>query len=214
MREFNAVLWDFGGVLTSSPFEAFNRFEAENGIPKDFIRTINATNPDDNAWAQFESSALDLDGFDEAFLAKTTAAGHPMPAKTVISLLSGDLRPKMVAALKACKTRYQNACLTNNVKAGRGPGMARDATRANAVGEVMALFDLVVESSIEGVRKPEPRAYELVLERLGVEAEAVLYLDDLGINLKPAAAMGMTTIKVVSEAQALEDLAQHTGLAL
>ena len=214
MREFKAVLWDFGGVLTSSPFEAFNRFEAENGIPKDFIRTINATNPDDNAWAQFESSALDLDGFDQAFLAETTAAGHPIPGKTVISLLSGDVRPKMVAALKACKTRYQNACLTNNVKAGSGPGMARDATRANTVAEVMALFDLVVESSVEGVRKPEPRAYELVLERLGVAAESVLYLDDLGINLKPAAAMGMTTIKVVSEAQALEDLARHTGLAL
>ena len=109
MREFKAVLWDFGGVLTSSPFEAFNRFEAESGIPKDFIRTINATNPDDNAWAQFESSALDLDGFDQAFLAETTAAGHPIPGKTVISLLSGDVRPKMVAALKACKTRYQNA---------------------------------------------------------------------------------------------------------
>ena len=72
-------------MLTSSSFEAFNRFEAENGIPKDFIRTINATNPDDNVIALFESSALDLDGFDEAFLAETTAAGHPIPGKTVIS---------------------------------------------------------------------------------------------------------------------------------
>ncbi|MFZ8915129.1 MAG: HAD-IA family hydrolase, partial [Pseudomonadales bacterium] len=110
--------------------------------------------------------------------------------------------------------RNQNACRTNNVKAGCGPGMAREATGASAVAEVMALFDLVVESSVEGVRKPEPRAYELVLERLGVDAESVLYLDDLGINLKPAAAMGMTTITVVSEAQALEHLARHTGLAL
>ena len=182
MREFKAVLWDFGGVLTSSPFEAFNRFEAENSIPKGFYPHHQRRNPDDNAWAQFESSALDLGGFDEAFLAETTAAGHPIPGKTVISLLSGDLRPKMVAALKACKTHYQNACLTNNREAS---GQAwRATTRANAVGEVMALFDLVVESSIEGVRKPEPRAYELVLERLGGGAEAVLYLDDLGINQK------------------------------
>lgn len=211
-REFDAVLWDFGGVLTTSPFEAFNRYERERDIPADFIRGINATNPDDNAWARFESSRIDLDAFDAAFLEESTAAGHPVPGRDVIGLLSGDVRPRMVAALRRCGETMTNACLTNNVRAGSGPGMARDAERADAVAAVMGMFDLVVESSIEGVRKPDPRAYEIVLERLGVPADRVVYLDDLGINLKPAAAMGMTTIKVVAEDQALADLARATGL--
>jgi putative hydrolase of the HAD superfamily len=213
MADFDAILWDFGGVLTTSPFEAFNRYEAERGLPKDFIRGINATNPTTNAWARFESSRISIDEFDEAFLDEARTAGHEVRGKDVIELLSGDVRPRMVAALTHCGAHFRNACLTNNVKAGQGPGMARDATRAQRVAEVMAIFDLVVESSIEGVRKPEPRAYEIVLERLGVAASRVLYLDDLGINLKPAKAMGMTTIKVLDEAQALADLEAATGLS-
>lgn len=209
---FDAILWDFGGVLTSSPFEAFNRYETDRGLPADFIRGINATNPDQNAWAQFESSRISVDAFDALFLEESTAAGHPVPGRDVLALLSGDVRPRMVAALKRCGEQYRNACLTNNVKTGQGPGMASDADRATAVADVMKLFDLVVESSIEGVRKPEPRAYEIVLERLGVPAHRVLYLDDLGINLKPAAKMGMTTIKVLGEQQALRDLAAATGI--
>lgn len=209
---FDAILWDFGGVLTSSPFEAFNRYEAERGLPADFIRGINANNPDRNAWAQFESSRISVDDFDALFLEESTAAGHAVPGRDVLALLSGDVRPRMVAALKRCGAQYRNACLTNNVKTGQGPGMASDADRATAVADVMQLFDLVVESSIEGVRKPELRAYEIVLERLGVPAHRVLYLDDLGINLKPAAKMGMTTIKVLGEQQALRDLAAATGI--
>lgn len=212
MADIDAILWDFGGVLTSSPFEAFNRYEAECGLPKDFIRGINATNPTDNAWARFESSRIGIDDFDEAFRSEALAAGHDVPGRDVLALLSGDVRPRMVAALDACRAQFRCACLTNNVKAGSGPGMARDSERADAVAEVMARFDLVVESSVEGVRKPEPRAYEIVLERLGVTADRMLFLDDLGINLKPAAAMGMRTIKVVSEEQALVDLAEATGL--
>lgn len=209
---FDAVLWDFGGVLTTSPFEAFNRYEAERGIPLDFIRGINATNPTGNAWARFESSRIGIDEFDREFLEESTDAGHPVPGKDVIALLSGDVRPRMVEALRRCGEQFTNACLTNNVKAGQGPGMAADADRASSVAEVMAMFHLVVESSIEGVRKPEPRAYEIVLERLGVPADRVVYLDDLGINLKPAAQMGMTTIKVLDEDQALQDLAAATGV--
>mgnify|MGYP006268832255 FL=1 len=210
--DLQAVLWDFGGVLTTSPFEAFNRYERERGIPADFIRGINATNPTDNAWARFESSRIGLEEFDEAFHAESSAAGHPIRGRDVIALLSGDVRPRMVEALLACKRHFRNACLTNNVKAGEGPGMARDPQRARAVAEVMALFDLVVESSIEGVRKPDPRAYAIVLERLGVEPARVVYLDDLGVNLKPAAQLGMRTIKVLDEKQALADLAEATGL--
>jgi putative hydrolase of the HAD superfamily len=209
-----AVLWDFGGVLTTSPFEAFNRYEAERGLPQDFIRTINATNPEGNAWAQFESSQVTLDEFDRLFADESAAAGHRVPGRDVVALLSGDIRPRMVDALRRCKAEYRVACITNNVKSGQGPGMAASTERAERMAEVMALFDLVVESSIEGIRKPNPRIYQLTCERLDIDPGRAVYLDDLGINLKPARAMGMRTIKVLDEDQAIRELAVATGLAL
>lgn len=211
-KEIKTILWDFGGVLTTSPFEAFNRYEAEHGMPKDFIRGINATNPENNAWAKFESNTVSLDEFDELFAAESQAQGHTIPGKEVINLLSGDLRPNMIAALKLCKQHFAVACITNNVKAGSGPGMSRSTNKANAVAEVMELFDLVVQSSVEGIRKPNPKIYTLTCERLGVPCENAVFLDDLGINLKPARELGMQTIKVVSEQQAIEELASVTGL--
>ena len=209
-----AVLWDFGGVLTSSPFEAFNRFEREQDLPVNFLRGINAVNPQSNAWAQFESSKIDADAFDIAFEEESAAAGYSVPGKSVLALLSGTLRPRMIRALKLCATQYQVACLTNNVRSGSGAGMASSADKAAAVREVMALFDLVLESSKEGIRKPDPAFYTLACTRLGIAPEQAVFLDDLGINLKPARAMGMQTIKVVNEEQALEELAKITGLDL
>ena len=208
-----AILWDFGGVFTTSPFEAFARFERAHGLPKDFIRTINSTNPDTNAWAQFESSAIDVDGFDTAFRAEAEALGHSVRGKDVLELLSGEFRPRMVAALSTCKEHYKVACITNNMKkAGEGPAMAATDERAQTAATVMAQFDIVVESSVEGVRKPNPRIYRIACDRLGVRPEESVFLDDLGINLKPARAMGMTTIKVVDEDQALKELGVATGL--
>jgi putative hydrolase of the HAD superfamily len=201
-----AVLWDFGGVLTTSPFDAFNRFEAENGIPKDFIRGINATNPEHNAWARLESSAISIAQFDEAFELESRAAGHPIRGQSVIDLLSGDLRPRMVQVLTTCKQRFKVACLTNNVKSGEGPGMARTSERANQMQRVMELFDLVLESSKEGIRKPNPAFYLRACERLRIKPTQAVFLDDLGINLKPAKELGMTTIKVTSENQAIAEL--------
>lgn len=211
-QRIEAVIWDFGGVLTTSPFEAFNRYEAERGLPRDFIRTINATNPEDNAWAKFESSRISLDEFDRAFAEESAAAGHRIPGSEVVALLSGDVRPRMVKMLELCKQNYAVACITNNVKSGQGPGMARDEARAAAVQAVMGLFDLVVESSIEGIRKPNPAIYELACERLAVAPARAVFLDDLGINLKPARALGMQTIKVLTEEQAIDELYELTGL--
>ena len=211
-RSIEAVIWDFGGVLTTSPFEAFNRYEAERGLPRDFIRTINATNPEDNAWARFESSRISLEEFDAAFAEESETAGHRIPGSEVVALLSGDVRPRMVKMLELCKQNYAVACITNNVKSGQGPGMARDEKRAAAVQAVMGLFDLVVESSIEGIRKPNPAIYELTCERLSVEPARAVFLDDLGINLKPARALGMQTIKVLNEDQAIDALYELTGL--
>jgi putative hydrolase of the HAD superfamily len=212
MQDIRAILWDFGGVLTTSPFEAFNRYERAHGIPIDFIRTVNATNPERNAWAQFESAAVTIDEFNDLFEAESRALGPAIGGRNVVELLSGDLRPRMVAVLDECKRHYLCACITNNVTAGAGPSMARSPEGAAASAGVMGRFDLVVESSVEGIRKPNPRIYSLTCERLGIEPSEAVFLDDLGINLKPARALGMRTIKVVSETQAIADLSALTGL--
>lgn len=207
-----AIIWDFGGVFTSSPFEAFNELEAEMGAPKDFIRGINTINPENNAWAQFESNSVSMDDFDELFAAESAAQGHRIPGKAVIARLSGTLRPRMVEVLKICKQHFQVACITNNVKAGHGPGMDTDQAKANSVVGVMEIFSLVVESSKEGIRKPNPEIYKRTCEKLAVSPTKCVFLDDLGINLKPAKALGMQTIKVLGEDQAIEELAKVTGL--
>lgn len=204
----SAVLWDFGGVILSSPFEAFNRYEHEQGLPTDFIRSVNATNPHDNAWAKLERSEVGGREFDEIFAEESAALGHRIPGADVLALLSGDVRPEMVDLLDRVKDAgYQTACLTNNVL-----GDHPDAERAATIGAIMMRFDAVVESSKVGVRKPEPRFYEIACELLGVQPSACVFLDDLGINLKPAAAMGMTTIKVLSAQQAIADLTRVLAL--
>ena len=207
-----AVVWDFGGVFTTSPFEAFNRYEAAHGLPKDLIRTVNATNPLENAWALFERAEIDRGGFDLKFLEESTALGHPVRGADVLPLLSGDVRPAMVAALKQCKARFKVGCITNNMAQGHGPGMAASAEGASRSAAIMALFDLVVESSKLGIRKPDPRIYQFTCEKMDVAPGSCVYLDDLGVNCKGAAEIGMKAIKVVSEAQALDDLAAATGL--
>jgi len=213
-KAIKAVLWDFGGVLTTSPFEAFNRFEIEQGIPKDTIRKINSTNPDSNAWAQLESASIQVDEFDETFATEARALGFEIRGQQVLALLSGDIRPGMVNALKTIKTTHKVACITNNVKTGTGPGMAQDAARAKGVADVMALFDLVVESSKVGVRKPNPKIYEFTCESIGVSPDQCLFLDDLGINLKPAKLLGMRTIKVIDPDIAIAELEKHLDMKL
>lgn len=207
-----AVIWDFGGVFTGSPFEAFNAFEAARGLPRDFIRGVNATNPLTNAWAQFESARIGPAEFDARFLAESTALGHPVRGSDVLPLLSGKLRPAMVRALEGCKRRYKVGCITNNVPEGLSPVRAADGQRTSA--EVMAMFDVVIESSKVGVRKPDAAIYRMMCEALAVAPADCLYLDDLGINCKAAAVLGMRAIKVVSETQALADLERATGLSL
>uniref|UniRef100_B0T206 HAD-superfamily hydrolase, phosphatase n=1 Tax=Caulobacter sp. (strain K31) TaxID=366602 RepID=B0T206_CAUSK len=208
-----AVIWDFGGVFTTSPFEAFRRFEAQRGLPQDFIRRVNAADPDANAWALFERSEIDAAAFDTMFLEESTRLGHALRGAEVLPLLSGDIRPRVVAALKACKARFRVGCITNNVVTGHGTGMSGSAEKALAMAEIFKTFEVVIESSVAGVRKPDPRIYLMMCEALDVAPGSCVYLDDLGINCKPAAALGMTAIKVSTEDQALEDLAAATGLA-
>lgn len=207
---FSAVLWDFGGVILSSPFEAFNRFEREHGLPIDFIRTVNSTNPHDNAWARLERNEITPAQFDAAFAEDSRSLGAEVRGQDVLALLAGDVRPQMVAALDTVRSAgYRTACLTNNIA-----GEHASAERRETIAAIMARFDAVVESSKVGVRKPEPRFYEIACDLLGVTPDSCVFLDDLGINLKPAAAMGMTTIKVTSADQALADLSTTLGLHL
>lgn len=208
---FDAVIWDFGGVLTSSPFEAFSRYEEERGLPKDFIRSVNARNGDTNAWAQLERSEIDADGFDDLFRAESRLLGHEVDGKDILGLLAGDIRPRVVEALKICKQHVKVACITNNAPIGRGASMSDDADKAARAKAVLDVFDHVIESSKLGIRKPDPRIYQIMCETLSVDPTRCVYLDDLGINLKPARAMGMATIKVLSEEQLLGDLRQVTG---
>lgn len=209
-----AVLWDFGGVILSSPFEAFQRFEDERGLPRDFLRRVNSANPHANAWACFERGEVSPERFGEMFLAESTALGHAVHGRDLLALLSGEIRPRMVEALKTVKTRYRIACLTNNMPIGHGSAMSVSSEKARAVAEIMALFDVVVESSKVGVRKPEPAFYERACSLLGIQPAEAVFLDDLGINLKPAAAMGMTTIKVTNPDVALAELGRIIGMEL
>lgn len=194
-----AVLFDFGGVMTTSPFDNFAALERANGLPVDIIRQINSANPDSNAWAQFERNDVDRAGFCELFEAEALALGHNIDGRAVLDCLKTEIRPFMVDALKRVHEKFKTAMLTNNFSAGDDPG-------SGSHGDTKGLFDVIVESSKAGVRKPTPRFYELACEQLGVDPSACVFLDDLGINLKPARAMGMTTIKVVNPHVALTEL--------
>ena len=208
-----AVLFDFGGVVLSSPFEAFAHYERDNGLPDGFIRQLNATNHEDNAWAHLERGDVDIEGFAELFEDEARRAGHEVDAHAILALLSGEIRPEMVEAVRRIKERGLGlAVLTNNFAP--PPGAERSVERESALADVMALFDHVVESSKVGVRKPDPRFYELACQTVGIEPSEAVFLDDLGINLKPAKAMGMTTIKVTSADQALADLEDVVGFSL
>ena len=208
------VLFDFGGVITTSPFEAFAHYEAEAGLPADTVRRINSTDPDTNAWAQFERSEIDVDGFVERFGAEGAALGLEVDGARVLACLSGDLRPKMIDALdRLTAAGVRIGCITNNVRAGEGAGMARDGSRAAEIAAVMDRFEAVIESSVVGVRKPDPRIYELACEAMEVAPTDAVYLDDLGINCKAAHLLGMHAIKVIDPDDALRELTDATGVS-
>lgn len=206
-----AVIFDFGGVLTSSPFEAFARFETERGLPIDIIRRTNAANHLENAWAKFERAEVDIETFDRLFAEESRALGAEVRGRDVLPLLQGDLRPEMVEALKRIKANFKTGCITNNLPANAIGSMTG---RSLYVAEVMVLFDHVIESAKIGLRKPDPLIYKMMVETLKVDPKTCVYLDDLGVNLKPAREMGMTTIKVANGTQAIAELEAATGLKL
>jgi putative hydrolase of the HAD superfamily len=208
-----AILWDFGGVITTSPFDSFNQFEQDNDLPIDFIRGINAVNHKANAWALLESNQISEGEFDTLFLEESSRAGYGIRGSEILPLISQtSVRKKMVGVLRECKKHFKNVCLTNNMLTGLGLAMSSNSDQEKDVTNVTSLFDIVIESSKEGIRKPDPAIYRLACDKMDVQPHQIVYLDDLGINLKPAREMGMTTIKVLSETQAIKDLEKVTGL--
>jgi len=211
-NRFSSIFWDFGGVITSSPFEAFNSFEEDNDIPKDFIRKVNSTNPNENAWAQLEQSKISLDEFDSLFAKESKKLGKEIQGHEVLSLLQGEIRPKIIQAIKKFKSLgFLQACLTNNFDSEERDISALDDKNGERI-KIMQLFDYVIESKKVGVRKPNNEFYELALNKTKVNPEETIFLDDLGINLKPAKHLKITTIKVLSEKQALSELSDLTGI--
>jgi putative hydrolase of the HAD superfamily len=205
-----AVLFDFGGVIADGPFEAFERYERVNGLPKGFIRALNATNHHDNAWARLERNESGFDEFCDAFEKEAREAGGVIDARELFGTLPGSLRPEMVEAVRRCAERFKTALLTNNFVMSDSPRSMQSPEYA----EVLDLFDVVIESSVEGIRKPDPRFYALACDALGIEPGHAVFLDDLGVNLKPARALGMITIKVESPDRALAELESVLGIAL
>jgi len=202
-----AALFDFGGVISTSPFEAFTRYELENGLPENFLRGLNSTNPDTNAWARHERNELNFDEFCDAYEAEAVAAGHRIDAREVIGCLSGDIRHEMVEAIRRCREHLRTGLITNNMS-------PMDRSESAPFPFMRDLFDVVIESSIVGVRKPDQRIYEIACEELGVQPHEIVFLDDLGVNLKPAKQMGMTTIKVIDADKALAELESVVGFPL
>jgi putative hydrolase of the HAD superfamily len=205
----SAVLFDFGGVILTSPFDEFAAYERREGLPEGFLRSVNATNADSNAWARLERSESSIEQFVVEFEAEAQALGHRVDGRQVLACLSGELRPEMVRAVEQCAQHFATGLLTNNVLSDEPA-----TTSGGSFAELLDLFDVVVESSRVGVRKPEPRFYEIALAELGVRADQSVFLDDLGVNLKPARAMGMQTIKVTDPAIAIAELESITGISM
>ena len=202
-----AVFWDFGGVITSSPFEAFNKFEIDNNLPADFLRQVNSTNPNDNAWAKLERSEVNLEEFDLLFEEESNNLGHAVKGKEVIALLQGQIRPEMVKALQKIRGNLIQACLTNNIRSLKEEAFEEGNVSVSGKHDViMDLFDFVIESSKVNLRKPDPAFYKMACEKASIEPSEAVFLDDLGINLKPAKILGMETIKVINSRDALQEL--------
>jgi putative hydrolase of the HAD superfamily len=204
-RPVEAVLFDFGGVLSTSPFDAFARHEEALGLPADFIRSLNATNPHENAWARLERNEVEFDQFCLEFEAEAVAAGGRVDARALFAAMAGEMRPAMLEAVRRCHEHFKTGLLTNNF-------ITPETTARHH--EVFDLFDVVVQSAVVGLRKPDPRFYLLACTELDVAPSAAVFLDDLGVNLKPARALGMRTIKVVEPTEALIELEHIVGIPL
>jgi putative hydrolase of the HAD superfamily len=206
---YRAVIFDLGGVVFPSPIDVFRDYEREEGLPHRFLSEVVLADPEAGAWARLERGELTMAEFCAEFEAECTAAGRRIDATALMNAVGEGFapRPEMVTAITAIRAHgLKTGALTNN--------WTPDEPREGGVSDLTDVFDVVVESAVEGVRKPDPRIYELACERLGVRPDESVFLDDLGVNLKAARALGMTTIKVAAPTDALAELSEVLGFAL
>ncbi len=203
---FQAVIFDLGGVVLGSPLHAIAHYEKELGIDAGSVNRVVGTTGEAGAWSKLERGIFNLEEFFPAFEKDCADAGFTISASTMFERMAAESapRPAMLRAIERLREEgLRTAALTNNWATGDpGPNPLRPH------------FDEFVESAIEGLQKPDPRIYELVLARLGVTADQSVFLDDIGRNLKAAREMGMTTIKVDDPATALAALEDHIGFSL
>ena len=202
---YRAVVFDLGGVVLRSPLREIDRWEAEHGLPAGITAEVVLSGGPAGPWQRLERGELDLAAFVPAFAAAFADRGFEVDVGELMDRIHGtaEPRPEMLDAVDAIRRRgLATAALTNNWPTPDGAFVAAELRRR---------FDVVVESWREGVRKPDPEIYLRTLHRLGVPAEAVVFLDDIGANLKTARALGMRTIKVDDPAAALADLAGALG---
>ncbi len=195
---YAAVIFDIGGVVVGSPLHAIADYERVSGIAPGTINRIIVSAGAEGAWARLERGELTPEGFFPIFDAECAAAGCEASGRVMMTAMAEATvpRPAMIAAIdKIRHSGRKTAALTNNWKSGQ-PALAPLAVH----------FDVIVESAVEGVRKPDPRIYEIACTRLGIGAEDAVFLDDIGTNLKAARSLGMTTIKVVEPQAALAEL--------
>ena len=182
------VLWDIGGVLTESPFKKFEIYEKSLSLPSGSIIKINSSNPYENAWAKLEKGLISTEEFSILFKEEAKSIGITnINIPKLLNCLKLKINTEMVALLKLLSKNYENICLTNNFK---------DVINV----ELKTIYDnftYIFESSKLNMRKPEKKIYKYVLNELNIQANQILYIDDLGINLKPAREIGFLTYKFV-----------------
>jgi putative hydrolase of the HAD superfamily len=200
------VIFDLGGVILGSPLHAIARFEREEDIEPGFINRVVVSAGQGGAWARLERGELPLEAFFGAFEGDCAAAGRRLSARALMERIAeaAEPRPRMLEAVRRIRSGGLRAgALTNNWI---GDGMS--------AGVLKPLFDVFVESSVVGLRKPDPRIYRHACDAIGVAASEAIFLDDIGRNLKAARALGMTTIKVDDPDDALRELEALLGLRL
>jgi len=202
-----AIIFDLGGVVLSSPLAVMAQVQAEQGEAMSTVVSILSNYADDGPWAQLERGEVEADEFCTLLDAQTAAKGVSFSARRLLDAIATHLhiRPEMVAAIRHLRAHgFQVAALTNNWNAGDG--------FAERVSQLAPEFDVFVESYRVHMRKPEPRIYRHVLKELNVAPESAVFLDDFGVNLKPAREMGMATIRVGDPTKALQELEALCGL--
>ncbi len=188
------ILWDFGGVLTNSPIQNFYKYEKKNNILPGTLININNHNKYNNAWARLEKNEIDKEEFAKLFLkeSKELKIKDKLDIEKILECLDVELNHEMVEVFLKYKNKIPCACLTNNIpeNINNKASITFKKFKKN--------FSHVFESSKIGLRKPEEKIYKYVIEKLNVRPENILFMDDLGVNLKPARTLGFKTYKVVN----------------